>query len=507
MHDRLGAHHTIDDATLDSIIDEHERVTLPRLQRLWAYYRNAPEPVGSLGSAPVGSTDSPAPRVRYQQERGLPSRLTGRAHDPTLDDRLGARREVVIENDIAWRIQAMVDFMFARPVVVLSESPDRAKRERIERIMAEVWHASGGVSLMQDIALVGHVYGHVDLLLRLDEPALLAAGDDPSKIARAVRIELVQPSRGVPVLDEHDYRKLRAYILTLPGEQRRKPANTLRRVLGLGANESASDRSIEVLRPGLRTLRHADGPARVERSALLPAELPVVHIQNIQQPFRYEGVSEVEPLIPLQDELNTRLSDRASRVTMQSFKMYIARGIEGFEKIPVGPGQVWATDNPEASVEAFGGDASSPSEEKHIEEIREALDKQSGVPPIAAGVVRAKIGNLSSANALRITLMGVLSKTARKRVTYGDGITRIGELLLKALDRAGTLRTEREDRRLSLLWPDPLPADPREQAAAAVARRELGVPEDRVLAELGYPRTRAPDTAIHETATHTDRKE
>ncbi|TVS09483.1 MAG: phage portal protein, partial [Phycisphaerales bacterium] len=474
-------------------------------------------------------------RRRYQQEQGLPARLTGRTGDPTLDDRLGPRREVVIENDIAWRVQAMVDFMFAKPVRVLSESPDKAKREQIERIMAEVWHASGGVSLMQDIALVGHVYGHVDLLLRLDEPALLAAGDDPSKIARAVRIELVQPSRGIPVVDEHDYRKLRAYILTLPRRQTgQKPAGALRRVLGLGGPGSGRERSIEILAPGVRTLRIGDAPvrverssqlppdlpvvhiqniqqpfryqgvsertlrigeapARVERSSLLPAELPVVHIQNIQQPFRYEGVSEVEPLIPLQDELNTRLSDRASRVTMQSFKMYIARGIEGFEKIPVGPGQVWATDNPEASVEAFGGDASSPSEEKHIEEIREALDKQSGVPPIAAGVVRAKIGNLSSANALRITLMGVLSKTARKRVTYGDGITRLGELLLKALDRAGTLRTDPADRRLSLLWPDPLPADPREQAAAAVARRDLGVPEDRVLAELGYPRPAGPE--------------
>jgi hypothetical protein len=49
--------------------------------------------------------------------------------------------------------------------------------------------------------------------------------------------------------------------------------------------------------------------------------LPVVHIQNLAQPYYYEGLSDVEPLIPLQDELNTRLSDRASRITFQSFKM------------------------------------------------------------------------------------------------------------------------------------------------------------------------------------------
>ena len=35
--------------------------------------------------------------------------------------------------------------------------------------------------------------------------------------------------------------------------------------------------------------------------------LPVVHIQNLAQPFYYEGQSDVEPLMPIQDELNTRL--------------------------------------------------------------------------------------------------------------------------------------------------------------------------------------------------------
>jgi len=84
--------------------------------------------------------------------------------------------------------------------------------------------------------------------------------------------------------------------------------------------------------------------------------LPVVHIQNLAQPFYYEGQSDVEPLIPVQDELNTRLSDRASRITMQSFKMYLGKGIEGFAEKPVSPGVMWHTDNPDATIEEFGGD-------------------------------------------------------------------------------------------------------------------------------------------------------
>jgi len=65
--------------------------------------------------------------------------------------------------------------------------------------------------------------------------------------------------------------------------------------------------------------------------------------------------------------------DRASRVTLQSFKMYLAKGIEGFEKMPIGPGQVFSTENPQASIESFGGDAQSPSEESPHTSSRSAM--------------------------------------------------------------------------------------------------------------------------------------
>ena len=64
------------------------------------------------------------------------------------------------------------------------------------------------------------------------------------------------------------------------------------------------------------------------------------------------GISEVEPLLDLQDELNTRLSDRAYRVTMTSFRMFLGKGIEGFTRLPIGPGQMWSTDNPDAGIDA-----------------------------------------------------------------------------------------------------------------------------------------------------------
>ncbi len=484
MQDRLDSI-ALDQDAIDKAIDDHKRERLPAMDRFWSYFRNESEPVPSAG------------RRRLAQEAGLPARLTGR--DPLLDDR--TRREIVIENDIAWRVQTMIDFLFGKPVRIVSTARDPELREKIDALLDTIWELSGGVALLQDMALLGHVFGHVDLSLRLDESDLtlfgaIAQGDadasDLIEVARAIRVDVIEPRRGIPIVDESDYRRLKGYVIHFePGGSSR--AERTRRWLFAGREARAGRASTEKAR-GFTEIITGDG-RRIEidgevveqsPARLLDGELPIVHMQNISQPFRFEGLGEVEPLMPLQDELNTRLSDRASRVTMQTFKMYLARGIDGFDASAVGPGQIWATDNLDASIESFGGDADSPSEDAHIGEIREAMDKISGVPPVASGVVRARIGNLSSANALRITLMGLLSKNARKRVTYGRGIERMSEMALKAIDAAGVLAIDARDRGVRLVWPDPLPTDIEGEIRAAKGKVELGVEEQRVLGELGY---------------------
>jgi hypothetical protein len=232
------------------------------------------------------------------------------------------------------------------------------------------------------------------------------------------------------------------------------------------------------------------------RNRVAPGRAPVVHVVNAPLPLSWMGLGEVEPLIPLQDELNTRLSDRAYRVTLQSFKMYLVKGLgvslgggggsNAPETRPVGPGIIWSTENPDAQIEAFGGDASSPSEESHIAELREAMDKISGVPPLATGVVQGRVGNLSSENALRLTLQGLLARTARKRLAYGRGITQVCELVLSALHEAGVLMTSARQRGVRLEWPELLTGDGGEQLRAAREKIDLGVPRDTVLTELGY---------------------
>ncbi|MFN3167513.1 MAG: phage portal protein [Phycisphaeraceae bacterium] len=457
---------------LAGLIDHHLGGDAPRLAKRWRYYHN---PVRR-----EAGRDTPA------QAEGLPDRLRPSA---------GRHREVVIENDIAWRVHTLVDFMFGKPVVIRSLASDPRRASAIGRLLAAVIEVNGGTNLLQDTALLGTVYGHVDVILRVrgGGPYNLA---DPADAASRFVIEPIDAMRGIPAPADDDYRRLEGYVLRVPMPTRDpKPtfAQRLRgQLLGHAAVPSHTHRQhrLQVWTAHQVVDLIEDTPAggyrRLGAARNRLGRVPVVHIQNLPQPLSYNGLSEVEPLIPLQDELNTRLSDRANRITMQAFKMYLGRGIEQFTDRPISPGQMWHTDNPDASIQEFGGDNDAPSEDAHVNDIRDALDKTSGVSPVAAGVLRGRVGNLSSQNAVRLVLMGLLARIERKRVTYGAGLQRLCELVLHAADVYGVLPNAPDERRVRIDWPDPIPENQREQIDLAQRKIELGVPRQTVLNELGY---------------------
>jgi len=482
----------LDGATLATLLDTHRAADAPRLTRLWRYYRN---PVLNERDARTGAV-----RRRLAQIAGLPSRLTQPVPD---DDRHPTEREIVIENDIAWRLHTLLDLMLGRPPVLLSTSPDEETRAAVQAILDAVLENAGGIALLQDAALLSSVFGHVDFLLRAEDlfttPIPTSARNDPRaaiEFARLLRVEVIEPTRAIPVLSPDDFRQLSVYIIhftrpsTATGGAGASPGRQsllagLRDRLNIAAPTPTTEGVLELF-SATHHQRYEDGRLVFDSPNPIGV-LPVVHIQNLTQPFRYEGLSEVEPLIPLQDELNTRLSDRANRVTLQSFKLLLAKGLEDDAPVrAVSPGQVWMTSNPDASIQAFGGDAASPSEDNHIQQIREAMDKTSTVNPLAAGLIRARVGQLSSENALRITLLGALNKTTRKQVAFGKGLAHLAELILRALDRVGLFPTTPADRGVTVQWPDPIPRNERDRLDAARLKIELGVPRERVLAELGY---------------------
>ncbi|MFA5291636.1 MAG: phage portal protein [Phycisphaerae bacterium] len=488
---------------VDWLVDEQWVDMQTHFGRLWDYYQNPMYSPAGLSAADAKLNESARTYIQAQ-EIGLPARITGVKRIQTsglLGGRAVAdveRKEVVIENDIGWRINAMVDFLFGKGADIVSRAEDKNRRIEIDKIIKQIFNANGGVRFFQDMAVLGAVYGFVDCIVRpgpkiadfcvrrMNEPR--PQGSGLNELVSDCGLELIEAPRALPVLDEKDFRKINFYIQHFIEQKNDVGAEGgfLSRLLG-GRGNNGTRRTAavtEIISPDI--WQRYEEKQLVAEGRNVMGIIPVVHIQNIAQPLYYEGISDVEPLVPLQDELNTRLSDRASRITFQAFKMYLAKGIEGVENRAVSPGRMWCTDNPDASIEQFGGDSTSPSEDMHIAEIREALDKASGVTPVVAGVLKDKIGNLTSAVALKLMLMGTLAKTERKHFVYGQGLKDIAAMIMHLLDVTNIYPNSKDERVFDVIFPSPLPENTLEKLNEAKLKQQLGVPQEQVLRELGY---------------------
>src|SRR5690606_12914836 len=149
---------------------------------------------------------------------------------------------IVIENDIAWRIHTLVDFMFPSPPRIVSQAADPHTRRDIEILLQAVIDANGGIAMWQNAALLGSVDGYVDLVLNCDDlarvplrsatsaalpgnasaqraqrpgvaPSKPISSDLVERIRSSVHIETVEAPRAIPLVNRYDYRALDGYIL------------------------------------------------------------------------------------------------------------------------------------------------------------------------------------------------------------------------------------------------------------------------------------------------------
>ncbi len=160
---------------LEWLVDVQAATIQQHFGRLWDYYTNPLVRLVGGGAAERKVNESGRGYVQAQ-ECGLPARITGLARSAqagvfgarALND--VQRKEVVIENDIAWRINAGADFLFGKPINLISRAAEGRKREEIEAILKALFAANGGPGFFQDMAVLGSVYGFVDCFLRPGDP-------------------------------------------------------------------------------------------------------------------------------------------------------------------------------------------------------------------------------------------------------------------------------------------------------------------------------------------------
>jgi hypothetical protein len=184
--------------------------------------------------------------------------------------------------------------------------------------------------------------------------------------------------------------------------------------------------------------------------------IPFVHVANLQPPNSSWGESDLTHLIPLNRELDERMSDQADMIRYHADPPVVFRGIEEHSDLPVGPGTVWDLPR-DADVSLLEWRGNAPAVQDHIERVLRAMYDVSETPRTSFG----DSGRLLSGVALETELQPLVHRTLRKRVIWGAALHRCARLMLQLAERLepGRAPGAFAPYRAQVVWPQMLPRD------------------------------------------------
>jgi hypothetical protein len=192
--------------------------------------------------------------------------------------------------------------------------------------------------------------------------------------------------------------------------------------------------------------------------------IPFIHVANLQPPNSSWGVSDLVDLVPLNRELDERMSDQADVIHYHADPPVVFRGVEEHSDLPVGPGTVWDLPR-DADVALLEWRGSAPAVQEHIERLMRAIYDITETPRTSFG----DSGRLLSGVALETELQPLLQRTLRKRVAWSAALRRCVRMMLLLAERFGSQGTF-APYRCQIVWPPMLPRDD-----DADARRNLAL--------------------------------
>lgn len=215
--------------------------------------------------------------------------------------------------------------------------------------------------------------------------------------------------------------------------------------------------------------------------------MPVVHFPN--KKYGGYGISEIKPVIPLQNALNKASMDLIVAMEYQAFMQRWIAGVDveidpatGVPKEFVGkhgPGNYLAIADAEAKLGSFDAADLEPFI-KVITDLRAQIARVSGVPP---NYFFSNGGATVSGEALKTGEIRFTRKGKRQQRCFGKSWELVMELVLTLPDDAEGSYTDED---LNALWDDVEPRSPSEEMDVLLKKSVIGVPNSQLQREAGY---------------------
>jgi hypothetical protein len=372
---------------------------------------------------------------------------------PVLKVRAGQIDDNVRINYARLIVDKGVSFLFGQDIRF---EIDEIEDTQAEKWLDSVWKTNRKMSLLQSVALIGGVTGHVFIKIVPQEhyPRLIALDSETVTVSLA----------------PDDYQSILSYQIsyTSTDPKTKKPVG-VRQIIE---------------RDGQRW-RIVDQVGNLERliwdtvnEMIWPYEFsPIVDCQNLPAPGEFWGCSDLEDdILEIIRAINFIASNTARIIRFHAHPKTWGRGFAARDlRIGVDETIILPSENAELRNLEMQSDLASSL--GYLDRLRQALHEISRVPEVATGNLE-RAGSLSGV-ALGILYQPLLEKTNTKRLLYGDMLIELNRRLL-AIGGFG------EENYTVIHWPKLLPIDIMQERQAALIDQQLGVSADTLLQRLGY---------------------
>ena len=205
--------------------------------------------------------------------------------------------------------------------------------------------------------------------------------------------------------------------------------------------------------------------------------IPIVHITNTSISSSPWGQSDIWDIIPLNRELNEKMSEVSDIINYHAAPVTIITGAKA-SQLERGPKKVWAGLPKDSNVFNLESSGNMAGALEYIQNIKRAMHEITGVPESALGQTQP-ISNTSGV-ALAIQYQPMMNRYTMKKAHFTHGLERLNELVIRTaaifepqmlIYDASVSEVPEKDNAIELdpadpltyqttvHWPEPLPVD------------------------------------------------
>ena len=218
------------------------------------------------------------------------------------------------------------------------------------------------------------------------------------------------------------------------------------------------------------------GPAVPNPTGIVPL-VPMLNMPELTE-SGVAGVSDLQPVLPLQDAINKLLADMLVNSEFVAFPQRWVTGVEiplddAGEPLPreqfmSAVDRLWVAEEPDANFGSLPGD-DGKGYVSQMDALKQDLAAITSTPP---HYLTAGLGQWPSGESLTATESGLVAKVKRKQITFGEAweeAMRLGFLFMGDETRGNATQAE-------VIWTDPERRQEGELVDALVKMRTLSVP-------------------------------